>query len=268
MKLCQSQLCLTLCDPMGCSPPGSSVAWNSPGKNTGVHCHALLQGIFPTQESNPGLLHCRWILYCLIHQGCHLSRGISIKLILERLPRLLDELESSKNRGKELSQTQLQQPEFFSLNFGHLESRDYDFIHTHTHTHTHIIHAYFKMYVLPAFKICILPCVCEIASLFYMLISSKTAMEISLIQMFIVWTDFPITHYQLFNLQIFILGEVRGGANIEKRTHICCFSLEEGWGLLSTNSSEQPNSCCRVFYLPSPHHFCVNLGNWCALLGG
>ena len=31
--------------------------WNSPSKNTGVGCHALLQGIFPTQESNPGLLH-------------------------------------------------------------------------------------------------------------------------------------------------------------------------------------------------------------------
>ena len=32
-------------------------------------CHALLQGIFPIQGSNPGLLHCRWILYCLSHQG-------------------------------------------------------------------------------------------------------------------------------------------------------------------------------------------------------
>ena len=50
---------LTLCDPMDCSPPGSS-----PGKNTGVGCHALLQGIFLTQ----GLLHCRQILYCLSHQ--------------------------------------------------------------------------------------------------------------------------------------------------------------------------------------------------------
>ena len=38
-------------------------------KNTGVGCHALLQGIFPTQELNLGLLHCRWILYCLSHQG-------------------------------------------------------------------------------------------------------------------------------------------------------------------------------------------------------
>ena len=39
------------------------------GKNTGVGCHALLQGIFPIQGSNPGLLHCRWILYHLSHQG-------------------------------------------------------------------------------------------------------------------------------------------------------------------------------------------------------
>ena len=43
--------------------------WNSPGQNTGVGSHSLLQGIFPTQESNPGLLHCRQILYCLSHQG-------------------------------------------------------------------------------------------------------------------------------------------------------------------------------------------------------
>ena len=53
------QSCPTLCNPMDCSPPGSSVHGNSPGKNTGVGCHALLQGILPTQGSNPGLLHCR-----------------------------------------------------------------------------------------------------------------------------------------------------------------------------------------------------------------
>ena len=47
----------------------SSVLGDSPGKNTGVGCHALLQGIFPTQESNPGLPHCRQILYHLSHQG-------------------------------------------------------------------------------------------------------------------------------------------------------------------------------------------------------
>ena len=55
-----AQLCLTLCNPMDCSLPGSSVLGDSPGKNTRVGCHALLQGIFPTQGSNPGLLHCKW----------------------------------------------------------------------------------------------------------------------------------------------------------------------------------------------------------------
>jgi len=42
---------------------------DSPGKNTGVGCHALLQGIFPTQGSNPALPHCRQILHHLSHQG-------------------------------------------------------------------------------------------------------------------------------------------------------------------------------------------------------
>ena len=54
-----TQSCPTLCDPMDCSLPGSSVQGDSPGKNTGVGCCALLQGIFPTQGSNPGLPHCR-----------------------------------------------------------------------------------------------------------------------------------------------------------------------------------------------------------------
>ena len=47
--------------------------WNSPGKNTGVGCHALLQAIFPTQVSNLGLPHWRWILYCLNHQEAQTS---------------------------------------------------------------------------------------------------------------------------------------------------------------------------------------------------
>ena len=53
-------------DPMDYCPPGSSVHGDSPGENTRVGCHALLQGIFPTQGSNLGLqwlLHCRQILY-------------------------------------------------------------------------------------------------------------------------------------------------------------------------------------------------------------
>ena len=64
-----SQLCLTLCNPMGYSLPGCSVHGHFLGKNTGVVCHALLQGIFPTQGSNQGLPHCKWILYHLSHQG-------------------------------------------------------------------------------------------------------------------------------------------------------------------------------------------------------
>ena len=64
-----TQSCPTLCNPMDCNLPGSSVHGDSPGKNTGVGCHALLQGIFPTQGSNLVLPYCRWILYCLSHQG-------------------------------------------------------------------------------------------------------------------------------------------------------------------------------------------------------
>ena len=110
-----TQSYLTLCKPMECGLPRPSVHGDSPGKNTGVGCHALLQGfpgifpgdlpnprikprspalqadsllaeppgkpkntrvgslsllqkIFPTQESNQGLLHCRWILYQLSYE--------------------------------------------------------------------------------------------------------------------------------------------------------------------------------------------------------
>ena len=48
---------------------GVLYAWNSPGQNTGVGSHSLLQGIFLTQGLNPGLPHCGWILYHLSHQG-------------------------------------------------------------------------------------------------------------------------------------------------------------------------------------------------------
>ena len=64
-----SQSCLTLCDPMDNSLPGSSVHEDSPGKNTGVGCHAPLQETFPTQESTPGLPYCTWILSGLSHEG-------------------------------------------------------------------------------------------------------------------------------------------------------------------------------------------------------
>ena len=100
-----AQSCPTLFDPMDCSLPGSSVRgifqarvlaaaaaakslqssdsvqphrrqptrlrrpWDSPGKNTGMGCHFLLHGTFPTQGLNPSFPHCRQTLYRLSHQG-------------------------------------------------------------------------------------------------------------------------------------------------------------------------------------------------------
>ena len=63
MELCLvAQSCPTLCNRMDHSPPVSSVYADSPGKNTRVGCHAVLQGIFPTQGWHPGLLHCKGVL--------------------------------------------------------------------------------------------------------------------------------------------------------------------------------------------------------------
>ena len=55
--------------PHGLYPTRIFCPWNFAGKSTGVGCHFLLQGIFLTQGLNPGLPHCRQILYCLSHQG-------------------------------------------------------------------------------------------------------------------------------------------------------------------------------------------------------
>ena len=81
VKVKVAQPCLTCCSPMDCSLPGSSVhgilqarilAW--------VSC-SLLPGIFPIQESNPSLLHCRQILYHLSHQGSSIQE-VQFLLIL------------------------------------------------------------------------------------------------------------------------------------------------------------------------------------------
>ena len=73
LRLCVvNQSCLTLCSLRLLYVTvslGSSVHADSPGKNTGVVCRALLQVIFPTQGLNPGLPHYRHILYQLNHQG-------------------------------------------------------------------------------------------------------------------------------------------------------------------------------------------------------
>ena len=65
-----TQSCPTVSDPSRLLCP-----WNSPGKNTQVGSHSLLQSIFPTQGLNPSFPHCRQILYHLRHQGSFLPRG-------------------------------------------------------------------------------------------------------------------------------------------------------------------------------------------------
>ena len=67
--MCATQSCPAPCNLIDCNLPGSSVHGDSPGKNTRVGCQALLQATFPTQGSNPGLPHCKQILYHLSHQG-------------------------------------------------------------------------------------------------------------------------------------------------------------------------------------------------------
>ena len=82
--------CLTLCDPVDCTRPLGP--WDSPGENTGVGCHFLLQGIFPTQGLNPGLLNCRQTLYHLNHQGSrntYFTHFHSLSLLLTYLSSLL-----------------------------------------------------------------------------------------------------------------------------------------------------------------------------------
>ena len=61
-------------------PHGLYYPWNSPGQNTGVGTCSLLLGIFPTQGSNPGLLHCRWILYQLNHKGSPPFSKVAVNL--------------------------------------------------------------------------------------------------------------------------------------------------------------------------------------------
>ena len=69
--------------------------WNSPGKNTGVDCHSLIQGISLTQGSNLGLLHCRWILYSLSYQGsCIIQKIISQRSSSTEFNKYLDESNS------------------------------------------------------------------------------------------------------------------------------------------------------------------------------
>ena len=86
-----TQSCLTLCDPMNCSLPGSAIRgilqarileWVAMPFSRG---YSLLRGIFPTLGSNPGLLHCWQILYHLSHQESPKFKKKNVFMILGRL---------------------------------------------------------------------------------------------------------------------------------------------------------------------------------------
>ena len=81
-KVLDAQSCPILCDPWTvCWLPGPSVHGILPAKNTEVDC--LFQGVFLTQGSNLGLLHCRQILYCLIHQGSPIDKAKADQLFFD-----------------------------------------------------------------------------------------------------------------------------------------------------------------------------------------
>ena len=68
LELCACSVVSDSLPPCGLQPTNLLCPWDFPGKNSGAGSRSLPEGIFPIQEWKPGLLHCRWILYCLSHQ--------------------------------------------------------------------------------------------------------------------------------------------------------------------------------------------------------
>ena len=79
----ESEICSVVSDSL--RPYGLHNPWNSPGQNTGVGSFFLLQGIFPTQGSNPGLPHCRQILYQLRHREAQFVEVTSNLIVAQLL---------------------------------------------------------------------------------------------------------------------------------------------------------------------------------------
>ena len=96
-------------NPMDCSPPGSCVRGDSPGKNTGVGCHGLLQGIFPTQGSNPGVQHCR-----RIPPRKPKNTGVSILSLLQGILQNQESIQALLNRRQMFYQQSYQGSPFVS----------------------------------------------------------------------------------------------------------------------------------------------------------
>ena len=85
VKVLGTQSCPTLCNPIDCMQPTRLLCpWDSPGKNTGVGCHSLLQGIFLVQGLNLVLLHCRQILYFSVTREALLIKNFLAQCCLHR----------------------------------------------------------------------------------------------------------------------------------------------------------------------------------------
>ena len=109
-----AQSCPTLFNITDCSLSGSSVHGGSPGKDTGVGCHTLLQGIFPTQGSNPGLPYCRQILYRLNYQGSPGMVAVQFISVAQLCPTLCNPMDYGTpdfpvHQFPELAQTHVRQ---------------------------------------------------------------------------------------------------------------------------------------------------------------
>ena len=133
-----AQSCPTLCNPMDCSLSSSSCPWDHQGKNTGVGCSSLLQGIFPTQGSNPNLLPCRQIKW---------KENESVSLSTGSIPGSGRSPEEGNGNplGYSCLKNLMDRGAWQATNpCGRKES---DMIvctrqtHTHTHTHTHRVRA-------------------------------------------------------------------------------------------------------------------------------
>ena len=103
-------------------PHGLCSPWTFSGKNTGVGCLSLLQGIFPTQGSNPGLPHCRQILYQLSHKGNPVNtlnlnlKNISHWILSETGKRMIKK-SSHKNKNAEVRRILMSSKKLFSFYF-------------------------------------------------------------------------------------------------------------------------------------------------------
>ena len=97
----QSESCSVVSDSLG--PHGLYNPWNSPGQNTGVGSLSLLQGIFLTQGSNPGLPHCRRILYQLSHKGSSLQKATlqALLLYMKKVTCIAQEMKEELKRSLE-----------------------------------------------------------------------------------------------------------------------------------------------------------------------